>query len=313
MHDPANPARKSELSIYAVLEATVRAAIEFTRADAGHMYLIRYTGNDYVVTHQCLTTSKGRLIRQYREDRRALEGPCQESVRQGRMYYVHDAGSNRLHQVLMRQLHEALEREGGLDSLKARYVREYIDFLAQARSYVAVPIKRLDGQPMGVLGLFSYHLEDFFATMERRIIEEYMNNFASGLILALIAKAGAGDPRLGQIIEDGAAPLAIEGVDFQPGRIFDTVEESVFDGTGPYLEMILKSIPTAATWNDVVERIERFVINHLLARGPDTHQDVYRLLKMPKRTFYAKLKRLGIDTAPRKSQQTHKIKARTDD
>ncbi|HZU97044.1 MAG TPA: GAF domain-containing protein, partial [Planctomycetota bacterium] len=84
-----------------ILEATAEAAVRFTRADRGHVYLVaRDEKGGEVVTHQCLVWADGRIVRQYERRRRLLHGPCQEAMREGRMYYVHDAATNPLHRDL---------------------------------------------------------------------------------------------------------------------------------------------------------------------------------------------------------------------
>ena len=88
-------------TVYDILEATIRAAIEFTEADAGHIFLIKRLEEQMLVSHQCLLTEKGAIIRQYEEDRPFIYGPCQRSIDEGKMYYVHDAKTNPLHKVLL--------------------------------------------------------------------------------------------------------------------------------------------------------------------------------------------------------------------
>jgi hypothetical protein len=61
---PAFPSDRSA-AVYDILEATVKAAIQFTKADAGHVFLIRRQGDSVFVTHQCLITDTGDIIRQY--------------------------------------------------------------------------------------------------------------------------------------------------------------------------------------------------------------------------------------------------------
>jgi hypothetical protein len=60
-------------TVYDILEATIRAAIEFTEADAGHIFLIKRLDDQVLVSHQCLLTHTGTIIRQYEQDRCALQ------------------------------------------------------------------------------------------------------------------------------------------------------------------------------------------------------------------------------------------------
>jgi hypothetical protein len=91
-------------TVYDILEATIRAAIEFTEADAGHIFLIKHLEDQVLVSHQCLLTDTGAIIRQYEEDRPFMYGPCHRSIDEGKMYYVHDAKTNPLHQLLLAEL-----------------------------------------------------------------------------------------------------------------------------------------------------------------------------------------------------------------
>lgn len=165
-------------AVYDVLEATVRAAIQFTKADAGHIFLLKRQEEHVLVSHQCMITESGTRIQQYQADRPERYGPCSRAVKDGKMYYVHDCASNTLHQRLLTDL-RGIRSRSETGTLKDRYLLEYITFLAKARSYIAVPIRTIDGVSIGCIGLYSYSEEDYFGTMEKRIIEEYMNNFAS--------------------------------------------------------------------------------------------------------------------------------------
>jgi hypothetical protein len=129
-------------TVYDILEATIRAAIEFTEAEAGHIFLIKRLEDQVLVSHQCLLTDKGVIIRQYEEDRPFMYGPCQRSIEEGKMYYVHDAQSNPLHRLLLAELGRIM-RKGHEDGLKRKYLQDYLEFLARARSYISVPIKGL--------------------------------------------------------------------------------------------------------------------------------------------------------------------------
>ncbi|MBI3726026.1 GAF domain-containing protein [bacterium] len=262
-----------------ILEATAESAIRFTRADQGHAYLVA-TEDDgtEVVTHQCLVLPEGGIVRQYERRRRLLEGPCQEAIREGRMYYVHDASTNRLHQDLLRAL-EARTREIRGDRLRLEYARQYLAFLKPARSYIAVPIKRPGGEAVGCVALYSTEREDFFGVLKKRIIEEYLDNFAGALIVALIEKA-----------RGAQLPTA-------PPRVFDDSEGSPWDGTGPYLERLLRHHLRRGSWNRALSEVERFMIELALRRSRGHPSQAFRLLRMPRRTFFAKLRKHGIDAA----------------
>jgi hypothetical protein len=280
-------------SVYNVLEATIKAAIQFTEADAGHIFLLKRAESQLLVSHQCLLTDKGDIIRQYQEDRPFVYGPCQRSIDDGKMYYVHDAGTNPLHQLLLAELSRIVQKQAR-ETLKRRYLEEYFAFLHRARSYISVPIKGLDAVPIGALALYSYTNEDYFGAMKKRIIEEYMDNFASYLIIALIDKASREDQRMRELLESYGERLAGEpGTNL--GSVFDGGENTDFRGVGPVLEQLLRRSEAKKSWNEILDEIERFCIGFALRQ---THGRVYRalqLLKMPKRTFYNKVKKLGID------------------
>jgi hypothetical protein len=280
-------------SIYDILEATIKAAIQFTEADAGHIFLIKRTASQLLVSHQCLLTEKGDLIRQYQEDRPFIYGPCQRSIDDGKMYYVHDASTNHLHQLLLAELGRIV-RKGQQESLKRQYLEDYFDFLRRARSYISVPIKSLNTEAIGALGLYSYASEDYFGAMRKRIIEEYMDNFASSLIISLIDKASRENQRMRELLESYGERLAGDAA-FTQGGVFDGRENADFRGVGPVLEHLLRRAEEKTSWTEIVEELERFFISFALRR---THGRVYKalqLLKMPKRTFYNKVKKFGID------------------
>jgi hypothetical protein len=260
-----------------ILEATAESAIRFTRADRGHAYLVARDEGQDVVTHQCLVWKDGTIVRQYDRRRRLLHGPCQEAVREGRMYYVHDAATNRLHRELLRELAAREKALKGGDRLKREYVRQYRAFLEPARSYIAVPIKRPGGASVGCLALYSTEREDFFGVLKKRIIEEYLDDFAGALIVALIDKARG--------VPEVAAPP----------RIFDeNAEASPWDGTGPYLERILRHGLRHGSWNRAAREIERFLMELALQRSAGHPTQALKLLRMPRRTFFAKLKKHGL-------------------
>lgn len=280
-------------TVYDILEATIRAAIEFTEADAGHIFLIKRLEERILVSHQCLLTDKGTIIRQYEEDRPFIYGPCQRSIDEGKMYYVHDAKTNPLHQLLLAELGR-IRRKGQEDSLKHRYLEEYFDFLVRARSYISVPIKSLDAGPIGALALYSYSSEDYFGTMKKRIIEEYMDNFASALIIALIEKASQENQRMKELLESyGERPSTEVGMG--PGSVFDVRENTEFRGVGPVVEQLLRRAGEKTSWNEIMADLERFFIGFALRRAHGRVYKALEILKMPKRTFYNKVKKLGID------------------
>jgi hypothetical protein len=280
-------------SVYDILEATIRAAIAFTEADAGHIFLIKRLEGRLLVSHQCLQTDQGDIIRQYEEDRPFIYGPCQRSIEEGKMYYVHDARANPLHQALLAELGRIRQRSQE-DSLKRRYLEDYRKFLARARSYISVPIKSLEAEPIGALAVYSYASEDYFGTMKKRIIEEYMDNFASALIIALIDKASQENQRLKEVLESyGEGFSAVGGM--SPGRVFDVRDSAEFRGVGAVVEHLLRQAGEKTSWNDIMADLERFFIGYALRRTHGRVHQALGLLKMPKRTFYNKVKKLGID------------------
>ena len=282
-------------TVYDILEATIRAAIEFTEADAGHIFLIKRLEDRMLVSHQCLRTDKGDIIRQYEEDRPFIYGPCQRSIEEGKMYYVHDARANPLHQLLLAELGRIRQR-GQEDSLKRQYLEDYCEFLARARSYISVPIKSLDTEPIGALALYSYASEDYFGTMKKRIIEEYMDNFASALIIALIAKASQENQRMKELLESYGERFSTEA-GISPGGVFDGRETTEFRGAGAVVEHLLRRAGEKTSWNEIMEDLERFFIGFALRRTHGRVHQALKLLKMPKRTFYNKVKKLGIDVS----------------
>src|SRR5262249_30589965 len=240
-------------------------AIEFTEADAGHIFLIKRLEDRLLVSHQCLLTDKGAIIRQYEEDRPFIYGPCQRSIEEGKMYYVHDAKTNPLHQLLLAELGR-IRQKGQEDSLKRKYLEDYFAFLVRARSYISVPIKSLDAGPIGALALYSYASEDYFGTMKKRIIEEYMDNFASALIIALIEKASQENQRMKELLESYGERLSTEG-GMGPGRVFDVRETAEFRGVGPVVEHLLLRAGEKTSWNEIMADLERF-LSALPCGGP---------------------------------------------
>jgi hypothetical protein len=278
---------------YDILEATIKAALQFTEADAGHIFLIKRAEDRLLVSHQCLLTDTGAIIRQYEEDRPFIYGPCQRSIDDGQMYYVHDACTHPLHQLLLAELGRIVHK-GGHESLKQQYLEEYFDFLRRARSYISVPIKSLNTEPIGALALYSYASEDYFGAMKKRIIEEYMDNFASSLIISLIDKASRENQRMRELLESYDAPLTGEA-GFPPRAALNGRENGDFRGVGPVLEHLLRRADEKTSWHEILEEIERFFIGFALRRANGRVYKALQLLKMPKRTFYNKVKKFGIE------------------
>jgi hypothetical protein len=278
-------------TVYDVLEATIKAAMQFTEADAGNIFLIKRAGQRLLVSHQCLLTDRGVIIRQYEEDRPFIYGPCQRSIDDGKMYYVHDANTNPLHRVLLAELGRIVAK-GPRERLKRRYLKDYLEFLGRAKSYISVPIKPLNAEPIGALGLYSYTSEDYFGAMKKRIIEEYMDNFASSLIISLIDRAGRENQRMRELLKSYAEPMAA-GV--TQGSVFDAGDDADFRGVGPVLEQLLRQAGARKSWNEIMQEIERFFIHFALRRANGRVYKALQLLKMPKRTFYNKVKSLDID------------------
>jgi GAF domain-containing protein len=280
-------------TIYDILEATIKAAIQFTEADAGHIFLIKRADSRLLVSHQCLLTDTGAIIRQYQEDRPFIYGPCQRSIDDGKMYYVHDATANPLHQLLLAELGRIVQKQAH-ESLKRQYLEDYFDFLRRARSYISVPIKSLNTDPIGALALYSYAYEDYFGAMKKRIIEEYMDNFASSLIISLIDRASRENERMKELVESYGEPLAGD-LGMGQDSVFDGRDRADFQGVGPFLEQLLRRADAKKSWHEILEDIERFFIGFALRRANGRVYKALQLLKMPKRTFYNKVKKLGID------------------
>jgi hypothetical protein len=280
-------------TVYDILEATIKAAIQFAEADAGHIFLIKRAEDRLLVSHQCLLTDKGAIIRQYEEDRPFIYGPCQRSIDDRKMYYVDDANTNRLHQALLAELARILQK-GNHERLKRQYLEDYFAFLRRAKSYISVPIKSLNSEPIGALALYSYSSEDYFGAMKKRIIEEYMDNFASSLIISLIDKASRENQRMKELLESYGTHLAAD-VGLTQGSVFGGLDNADFRGVGPVLEQLLRRAAEQKSWNEILEEIERFFIGFALRRANGRVYKALQLLKMPKRTFYNKVKKLGID------------------
>src|SRR5579872_6629130 len=276
--EPSSPsARSAPPTVDDILEATAEAAVRFTRADRGHVYLVaKDEKGGEVVTHQCLVWADGRIVRQYERRRRLLHGPCQEAMREGRMYYVHDAATNPLHRDLLKEL-RAREKALKGDPARLAYVKEYRAFLEPVRSYIACPVKRPGGESQGCVALYSTEREDFFGVLKKRIIEEYLDNFAGQLIVALIDKARGAET------EDA------------PPRVFDDADASPWDGTGPYIERLLRHHLRKGTWSRAQSEVEKYLMKLALERSGGRPTQAHKLLRMPRRTFFAKLKKHGLD------------------
>ena len=114
------------------------------------------------------------------------------------------------------------------------------------------PVKSLDTEPIGALALYSYASEDYFGTMKKRIIEEYMDNFASALIIALIAKASQENQRMKELLESYGERISTEA-GISPGGVFDGREATEFRGVGAVVEHLLRraggeSVPGMRSW-----------------------------------------------------------------
>src|SRR5262249_19556318 len=201
--------------------------------------------------------------------------------------------TNPLHQLLLAEL-SRIRQKGQEDGLKRKYLEDYFEFLARARSYISVPIKNLDAEPIGALALYSYSSEDYFGTMKKRIIEEYMDNFASALIISLIEKASQENQRMKELLASYGERFSTE-VGMSAGSVFDGHDTAEFRGVGAVVEQLLRRAGEKASWNEVMEDLERFFIGFALRRAHGRVHKALQLLKMPKRTFYNKVKKLGID------------------
>ena len=169
------------------------------------------------------------------------------------------------------------------DGADQRHLRHWPDNWRYGHDADAGPrqvlhIKSLDAEPIGALALYSYSSEDYFGTMKKRIIEEYMDNFASALIIALIEKASQENQRMKELLESYGERLSTE-----------------FRGVGPVVEHLLRRAGEKTSWNEIMADLERFFIGFALRRAHGRVYKALELLKMPKRTFYNKVKKLGID------------------
>jgi DNA-binding NtrC family response regulator len=72
-------------------------------------------------------------------------------------------------------------------------------------------------------------------------------------------------------------------------------ENADFRGVGPVVEQLLRRAGEKASWNAIMEDLERFFIGFALRRANGRVHKALKLLKMPKRTFYNKVQKLGID------------------
>ncbi len=130
--------------------------------------------------------------------------------------------------------------------------------------------------------------------MKKRIIEEYMDNFASALIISLIEKAGQENQRMKELLESYGGRFPTE-LGVSSGGVFDVGETPEFRGVGAVLEHLLRRAGEKASWNEIMEDLERFCIGLALRKTHGRVHQALKLLKMPKRTFYHKVKKLGID------------------
>jgi two-component system C4-dicarboxylate transport response regulator DctD len=84
-------------------------------------------------------------------------------------------------------------------------------------------------------------------------------------------------------------------MEWSPGNVFDGRDNADFRGVGAVLEQLLRRAEAKKSWNEVLEEIERFFIGFALRRANGRVYKALQLLKMPKRTFYNKVKKLGIE------------------
>ena len=82
-----------------------------------------------------------------------------------------------------------------------------------------------------------------------------------------------------------------------PGSVFDVRETAEFRGVGPVVEHLLRRAGEKTSWNEIMADLERFFIGFALRRAHGRVYKALKLLKMPKRTFYNKVKKLGIDVS----------------
>jgi DNA-binding NtrC family response regulator len=79
------------------------------------------------------------------------------------------------------------------------------------------------------------------------------------------------------------------------GSIFEGHEHTQFRGVSPALEHLLRKTGDTQSWNDTLAEIERFFIDFAMRRASGRVSMALKLPRMPKRTFYNKVKKLGID------------------
>jgi DNA-binding NtrC family response regulator len=97
-----------------------------------------------------------------------------------------------------------------------------------------------------------------------------------------------------ELVESYGEPLAGD-LGMGQDSVFDGRDRADFQGVGPFLEQLLRRADAKKSWHEILEDIERFFIGFALRRANGRVYKALQLLKMPKRTFYNKVKKLGID------------------
>jgi len=214
-----------------------------SRAPTRHAYLVAKDehGAD-VVTHQCLVWSTGRIVRQYERRRRLLHGPCQKRSTRARP----TTSTTRARTVSTgKLLAELRAREKALktDPARLEYVKQYRAFLEPAKTLHRVP----DQAPRRSERRMRRALLDGPRGLLRRPQEADHR----GVHRRLRGRAHRRAHRQGEgRREHGGAP-----------RVFDDAEASPWDGTGPYLERILRHHLRHGSWNRAEAEIEKFVMS----------------------------------------------------
>ena len=97
-----------------------------------------------------------------------------------------------------------------------------------------------------------------------------------------------------ELLESYGERLSTE-VGMGSGSVFDVRENTEFRGVGAVVEQLLRRAGEKTSWNEIMADLERFFIGFALRRAHGRVYKALELLKMPKRTFYNKVKKLGID------------------
>jgi hypothetical protein len=72
-------------SVYAVLEAIIKVAIQCMEADAGRIFHMKRADDRLLVNHQCLFTDHVDIFPQYREGRPVIDALYQRLIDDGKM------------------------------------------------------------------------------------------------------------------------------------------------------------------------------------------------------------------------------------